>query len=237
MYKYLLLFSKTESVRWLGHLDILRTFERAIRRADLPIVFSTGFNPREKITFVSALGVGITGSREPMTIELNENLDPTIIINKLNTVLPAGIIMVECYLLQENEAKELSKLLTQAEFTLVCQHPDYTFQQISSAIDSVLSETTLTITRQKEGSTRTQDIRPNLFHLECLPEEHTSDRMTLRMIVGQGETGTVRPVEVATALNSVLNGITPRRAHRLRLLTSDGFTPPLPLKLDRTEIA
>lgn len=237
MYKYLLLFSKTESVRWLGHLDILRTFERAIRRADLPIVFSTGFNPREKITFVSALGVGITGSREPMTIELNEKLDPALVISRLNSVLPAGIIMVECYLLQENEAKELSKLLTQAEFILVCQHPGYSFQQISDAINSVLSAPTLTITRQREGSTRTQDIRPNLFHLECLPEEHTTERMTIRMIVGQGETGTVRPLEVASALDSVLNGITPRRAHRKCLLTSEGFTPPLPSNIDRTEIA
>src|SRR5205823_11627002 len=56
--KYLITFEKGESARWLGHLDILRTFERAIRRAELPIAFSTGFNPREKIAFASALGVG-----------------------------------------------------------------------------------------------------------------------------------------------------------------------------------
>ena len=46
--KYLITFEKGESVRWLGHLDILRTFERAIRRADLPIAFTAGFNPRER---------------------------------------------------------------------------------------------------------------------------------------------------------------------------------------------
>jgi len=55
MSKYLFNFEKGESVRWLGHLDILRTFERAIRRAGLPIAFSNGFNPRERLVFASAL--------------------------------------------------------------------------------------------------------------------------------------------------------------------------------------
>jgi len=58
MPKYLLTFEKAEPVRWLGHLDILRTFERAIRRAALPIAFSNGFNPRERIAFASALSTG-----------------------------------------------------------------------------------------------------------------------------------------------------------------------------------
>ena len=69
--KYLVTFEKGESVRWLGHLDLLRTFERAIRRAELPIAFSAGFNPRERLAFASALGVGVTGEAELATIELD----------------------------------------------------------------------------------------------------------------------------------------------------------------------
>src|SRR5262249_28154123 len=89
--KYLITFEKGESARWLGHLDILRTFERAIRRAELPIAFSSGFNPREKIVFASALGVGVTGAAEPATLELTEALPPDILVQRLNEKLPPGI--------------------------------------------------------------------------------------------------------------------------------------------------
>src|SRR6266700_2916279 len=93
--KYLITFEKGEPVRWLGHLDMLRTFERAIRRAELPIAFSTGFNPRERITFASALGVGVTGGAELMTIELTDTVEPPAIVADLNDKLPAGIQILE----------------------------------------------------------------------------------------------------------------------------------------------
>src|SRR5258706_12724738 len=89
--KYLITFEKGESVRWLGHLDILRTFERAIRRADLPIAFSTGFNPRERIAFANALSTGVTGAAELATIEFTEAVDPPNLIESLNEKLPPGI--------------------------------------------------------------------------------------------------------------------------------------------------
>src|SRR2546427_9894555 len=89
--KYLLTFEKGESARWLGHLDILRTFERAIRRAELPIAFSSGFNPREKLAFASALSVGVTGEAELATVELTDSVDPATLVENLNTKLPPGI--------------------------------------------------------------------------------------------------------------------------------------------------
>src|SRR2546426_2254200 len=89
--KYLILFEKGDSARWLGHLDILRTFERAIRRAELPIAFSSGFNPRERIAFASALSVGVTASAEPATVELTDPVAPEELVERLNAKLPPGI--------------------------------------------------------------------------------------------------------------------------------------------------
>src|SRR5690349_8902503 len=89
--KYLIKFEKGEPVRWLGHLDILRTFERAIRRAELPISFTAGFNPRERIAFASALSVGVTGAEEPATIELTESLPGEEVVERLNAKLPPGL--------------------------------------------------------------------------------------------------------------------------------------------------
>src|ERR1044071_4406302 len=91
MPKYLFTFEKSETVRWLGHLDILRTFERAIRRAELPIAFTAGFNPREKLAFASALSTGTTGAEDPPTIELTVSLTGNEVASRLNDKLPPGI--------------------------------------------------------------------------------------------------------------------------------------------------
>ena len=59
---------------FISHLDMMRTFERAFRRADLPVAFTQGFNPRPKISFTPALSVGITSSSEYMDVEFYEDV-------------------------------------------------------------------------------------------------------------------------------------------------------------------
>src|SRR5260221_12542713 len=96
MPKFLFTFEKSESVRWLGHLDIPRTFEPAIRRAGLPVAFSNGFNPRERLAFASALSTGTTGGAEPATLELTDPLPSDEIRARLNEALPPGIRLHAC---------------------------------------------------------------------------------------------------------------------------------------------
>src|SRR5690349_7657199 len=113
--KYLLTFEKGEPVRWLRHLDMLRTFERTIRRAELPIAFSSGFNPRERITFASALGVGVTGGAELMTLEFTDSVDPPSIIASLNGKLPAGIRIPEASEIPDAGSRDLLNSFDRAE--------------------------------------------------------------------------------------------------------------------------
>src|SRR5689334_5202192 len=123
MPKYLLLFEKAESVRWLGHLDILRTFERAIRRAGLPIAFSNGFNPRERISFASALSTGVTGGAEPALLELTASLPVEILIRQLNDSLPPGIRIGTCEEVPEAGSRDVLNAFDRAEYSVVCACP------------------------------------------------------------------------------------------------------------------
>src|SRR5579862_7775423 len=115
MPKYLLMFEKGQSVRWLGHLDILRTFERAIRRAGLPVAFSAGFNPRERLAFASALSTGVTGAAEPATLELTAPTPTEEIVCCLNAVLPPGIRITACLEVPDAGARELLNSFDRAE--------------------------------------------------------------------------------------------------------------------------
>ena len=135
MPKYLLIFEKSESVRWLGHLDILRTFERAIRRAGLPVAFSTGFNPREQIAFASALSTGVTAGAEPAVLELTDPVDPAALLTGLNDTLPPGIRIWECQEIPDAGSRDLLNRYDRADYEVVCAcAPDTEPAEVESAI-------------------------------------------------------------------------------------------------------
>ncbi len=223
MPKYLLFFEKGEPVRWLGHLDILRTMERAVRRAELPVAFSEGFNPREKLGFVSALSVGITGSQEPVTLELTRMMTTAELIQKLNSVLPAGLQIQRGRIISEAAVKQIPHTLVRAEYNVVCScSQSDCWEDVQAAVSALLAQATLPYTREREGRTRSVDIRPYLYAL--LPQEPgpREGRITLQMTTARTEQNTLRPAEVVSVLAAYLPGLALRRSHRIRLTDAEG---------------
>lgn len=208
-------------MRWLGHLDILRTFERAIRRSGLPIAFSSGFNPRERLNFASALGVGITGAQERVALELTDAVSPQEVQERLNAVLPPGIRIVQCLPVPDTQTeKNLFSALDRAEYEVVCAcSAAFSAQEIEHGIAQLLACKQVLIHREREGKMREVDIRPHLYSLYLQPHSAQPGHFTLRMEVGMGETSNVRPTEICEALSRYLPGIKPKRVHRLRLLS------------------
>lgn len=225
MPKYLLIFEKSESVRWLGHLDILRTFERAIRRAGLPVAFSTGFNPRERIAFASALSTGVTAGAEPAVLELVDPVDPAALLEKLNAALPPGIRIGECLEVPDTGSRDLLNSYDRADYEVVCAcAPDTDSAEVERAIAALLARPQWDIVRAREGRSRSLDIRPYLFALTLVPDSLTANRLTLAMTVAIGEGGNAKPPEVVTLLAETIAGLTLRRAFRVRLLGSTAVT-------------
>jgi len=219
MPKYLFNFQKTEAVRWLGHLDILRTFERAIRRAGLPIAFSTGFNPRERLAFASALSTGVTGAAEPAIIELTETVPPEEIVHRLNTALPPAIRIADCEEIPDAGSRDILNAFDRADYDVVCDCPvEFEAAAVAGAICSLLEQTSIAITREREGRSKSVDIQPLLHHLAVIPERPASDRIVLQMQLAVGEQGNAKPGEVVAALGASLPGLKLRRAHRVRLI-------------------
>ncbi len=89
--RYRLTFSKGEEVKYISHLDLMRSLERALRRADLPLDYSLGFNPRPKISIAAPLAVGVTGTAELMDVILYRPVDPQSLLERLNASLPGGV--------------------------------------------------------------------------------------------------------------------------------------------------
>src|ERR1044071_3258517 len=190
--KYLITFEKGESVRWLGHLDILRTFERAIRRAELPIAFSTGFNPRERIAFASALSTGVTGATELATIEFTDPVDPQNIVTSLNEKLPPGIRLHSAEEIPEVGSRDLLNSYDRAEIRVICAcPPETTLEHAQQAANTLLSQSQIPIEREREGKVKRVDIRPLIHSIDAV--EQGSGRITFKMILN-----VIRPLPCST---------------------------------------
>ena len=83
-YIYRVKFTKGEEVKFIGHLDIMRLFQRAIKRAKLPVAYSQGFNPHQLLSFASPLTLGATSEGEYGDIEMAEKIEPYIVMQELN---------------------------------------------------------------------------------------------------------------------------------------------------------
>ena len=217
--KYLITFEKGDSARWLGHLDILRTFERAIRRADLPIAFTSGFNPRERISFASALPVGVTGSREPATIELTHPVETHEIIQRLNEKLPPGIQLQSAEIIADENSRDVMNALDRAEVEVTCLvGEDTNLEQFGAAVADLMQKPELIVRREREKKIKLVDIRPYLHGIELIGIEE--NRLKMVILFSLGSEGSARPSEVVEFLAETAPGITVRRVHRRRLFSS-----------------
>ena len=84
-------FEKGERLRHIGHLDIMRTMQRALRRSGLPVSYSKGFNPHILLGFASALSVGAVGENELMEITLDREITPEEMNQQLSVALPEAV--------------------------------------------------------------------------------------------------------------------------------------------------
>ena len=187
------LFAKTEAMRFTSHLDLYRAWERTLRRAGLPVVFSQGYNPRPRVQLAAALPLGFTSIGEIIDIWLEgDSHDLETIKSVLTNSQPPGIDILE--VIQVDPASPpLQKLITSAEFLVTLPHP---IPQLKQKIDTLL--TSDTISRQRRG--KTYDLRPLIEELAPMREDGNShQQLFIRLVAQEGLTG--RPEEVLLAMD------------------------------------
>ena len=96
MSKYRVQFSKTGRLKFIGHLDLLRTLQRVLNRARIPLSYSQGFNPHPLLSFAHPLALGSTGLREYMELQLDSDMPEEEIIDRLNANFPDGLRASRC---------------------------------------------------------------------------------------------------------------------------------------------
>ena len=214
MARYALRYEKGEGARWLSHLDVLRTFERALRRSELPVAYTEGFNPRPKLWFAAPIGVGVTGEAEMSAFDLELPVNGEEIAERLFAVMPPAFAVRGAWPIPQMGSPFGANVVNRMRIML--EPPvGVTAENLQNAIDVLMAQTEIEIERESKNSLKKINIRPRIARLEL---EQVADRAATMLadLVQTNEFG-VRPNELAESLARVLPGVEMLAAHRIEV--------------------
>lgn len=179
-----LLFSKTGRARYISHLDLMRTFQRAFARAKVPIKHTEGFNPHPFVSIALPLSVGYSSQCEILEFGLLEGTAPDTVPERLTAVMPEGIVIHQCY-----PAERKLKDLRYVNYIMTFDYPEGRPQEAEPAMAALLGRESLVVQKRsnkaKSGSVEV-DLIPLIrsWHIEC-----QSDSMALDLVVAAQDPG------------------------------------------------
>lgn len=158
-------FEKTPRIRHLGHLDLMRFMQRALRRSGLPIRYSQGFNPHVLLSFASPLPVGVSGDMELMDVSLDDGVSEAELAEKLGAALPDSLPLRGVRAIDDRHPKLMAILTTAAYEAVLPTNADT--QKMAQAVESLLARDEIIAIRKTKSGEKPCDIRPMIHSLSA----------------------------------------------------------------------
>jgi len=206
-------FSKQGKIRFTSHRDVARAFERALRRARLPIRYTEGFSPRPRLSFGLALPTGYESEAEYLDVELDGapcdgalgSLDD--LSARLDAALPEGIRVLAVALV-DRDSDAIQEAVTSCtwQIDLAADHAT-----VVDLIERVRSADRIVVERERKGRPSTDDVRPQVLSLDVVGEVPTGTRLLADLGT---RPRTLRPAELLTAIAPSLPSARVRRLHQ-----------------------
>lgn len=185
-------FSKKGRARFISHLDLNRTMTRAVRRANLPIWYTEGFNRHPYLTFASPLSLGYEGEQETMDLRLEQEMDLAELVLRLDTVMPEGLHVIKAdWAVQK--AGEVNKAVYRLQLDSC---PKTMVIQLLSQSEILVQK------RNKKKEWKTIDIKPSLETADAQVTE-TSNGTQIELTLPCSSVQTVNPSLIAEALRQI----------------------------------
>ncbi len=179
-------FSKQGDVRFTSHHDLMRLYERAFRRAQMPLAMSQGYNPRPRISLPAPLSVGFTGENEVLDFELCRWTRPAEVKNRLAKELPEGVELISLRTLPTKPGRRPSYFSYRVP--LLDGHPVTT-----ESLNELMNRPELVVERRRKKEVETKDVTNIVRSLRL-------DGNDLHMLFAMTERGTTRPEEILREL-------------------------------------
>lgn len=213
MSKYVLKYSRDSRVKYISHLDFIRMFHRAVRRAGLSMEFSEGFNPHPVMTVAMPLSVGVTSDSELIKMGFSEDYGPLDIKNRLNEALPAGF-QIKNVVKTEGKKHDFTKL-DRAVYDVALE--------CTGDFDAgkFLANNELVVMKKTKSGEKEADIREYIYDFSVTEKE--DGKMQITMTIAAGNLYNLKPDTVILAMEKYTEGFSVEFfcSHRAKILAGD----------------
>lgn len=159
-------FSKEGPVKFVGHLDTMRYFQKALRRAELPVAFSGGFSPHMIMSFAAPLGVGTESLGEYFDLELTKTVSTDEIEKRLNAAMVEGFHVLSARKVEDGKASKAMALVAAADYFVTFRDGFEPTISWKDKIAEFYGQSEIQVTKKTKRSEKEMDIRPFIYAME-----------------------------------------------------------------------
>jgi radical SAM-linked protein len=225
-------FAKAGKIRWTSHRDLARMWERAFRRTQLPLAYSSGFSPRPKVSFGLALSTGHESVAEYLDLDIDParqgEVDLRALPSRLTAALPAGVDVLAAAAI-DDRAESLQHEVTSCRYEIMAAGA--TSSEMEQLVAAALASESLVITRERKGQAVTDDVRASIVSVTIAGNSVSDDGRPCVSLDAELATQPrgLRPVELLAALSPALEEVRVRRTHQWISRADGAREEPLPL--------
>ncbi len=193
MCKIICKYSKTGYLKYISHLDVLRFIQRSVKRAGINAKYSEGFNPHMKTSFGYPLSLGIESIGEYFELELNENIEPELFKERMNSVMPKEMQIIKAD--YSNDAESLMKRCAYARYLISIEH-NFDENKLNEYFEEMLTEGVI-YKRQKMNKKNklvTKELNTKEL-IDYLKAESINNKTKIMAVFKTQETGSMKVEE------------------------------------------
>lgn len=165
--RYLIKFTKESEIKFVGHLDLMRTIQRMMKRSGLPIVYSQGFNPHINLSLAQPLAVGVYSGGDYFDVQFQEEVDLQKIKEDLNSSAPAGIRILEVSGIREEDNKKIFKSMAAidaASYSIRIRYTDAS--RLENEMNDMLGKNQWVTLKKSKSGEKEVDIKPMVMDMD-----------------------------------------------------------------------
>lgn len=169
-------FTKAGSMKFVGHLDIMRHFQKVFRRSGIKVSYSQGFNPHQILSFAAPLGVGLTSDGEYLDLQLNEWDSSENMINQINDEMNDEIKVISFRQLEE-DSKPSMAIVAAADYLVSIKDGYFVCDNFLEQLTEFIKRESITILKKTKKSEKMIDIKPYIY-------QYHTDKASFEALVG-----------------------------------------------------
>lgn len=222
--KVRLKFTKLGDVRFISHLDLLRTFERALRRAEIPVAFTQGFNPHPQITFAHPLSLGMTSEGEYVDLTFERDFDFKVLKERLNQVFPRGIKILDVVKVTDN--RSIMAVVDAAMYEIcIPVEKSLNEEKVREILREILSKKKIVVMKKSKTKEELTDVKPLIYDISFKKLE--DNKIYLTTILAAGSRKNLNPEILLQYLRDFI-AFDMARIHRVEIFSEqNGHLIPL----------